>query len=101
MSYFYFTNKENGAPSVSKEVSAYNNVMVYSSYAHEGYLTSYDADGDAVKYVIVEYPKNGSVIISDADAGKYEYVHKKGFTGKDSFSYCAVDKYGNCAFRLN
>lgn len=91
----YFTEKENSAPIVSKTVSAYNSAMTYSSYTHQGRLASYDADGDAVKYVIVKYPENGSVVISDMAKGKYEYVHKKGFTGKDSFSYCAVDKYGN------
>jgi hypothetical protein len=35
------------------------------------------------------------VIISDIAKGKYEYVHKKGFNGNDSSSYCVVDKYGN------
>jgi hypothetical protein len=97
----YFTEKENSAPSVSKTVSAYNNVMTYKGYTLEGRLTSSDAEGDEIKYVIVKYPEHGSVILTDASSGKYEYVHSKNYTGKDSFSYCAVDKYGNWSDCVN
>lgn len=56
-------------------------------------LTGYDPDGDDVEYIVVSYPKNGSISL-DSSSGKYQYTPKSGFTGSDSFSYVICDEYG-------
>ena len=52
-----------------------------------------DPDGDEISFEIVKYPRNGSVTCL-AD-GQFVYLPLSGFGGRDSFSYRAVDAYGN------
>ena len=65
----------------------------YEELSVHSKLPGYDPDGDSVEYIIVEYPKHGSVIL-DKECGEYEYVPKAGFTGSDSFRYVIADEYG-------
>ena len=73
----------------SLAVSTYENIAVY------GTLSATDPEGDAMTYEIVARPKNGRLILEDAFHGTYCYVPSKGYTGKDSFRYVAIDRYGN------
>lgn len=79
------------------EASTYKNISVY------GKLDAYDKEGDQVIFEVVKQPKNGLLKI-DSD-GEYVYTPINGYTGKDSFKYVAVDKYGNysalCEQRVN
>jgi len=59
-----------------------------------GTLRAHDPEGDEVRYEIVSYPKKG-VLSMRTDFGDYIYTPVDGYTGKDSFSYAAYDKYGN------
>lgn len=47
-----------------------------------------------ISYKITSQPKNGKLILTDASSGAYRYTPDEDFTGKDSFSYTACDKYG-------
>ena len=91
----YMLDKLNSAPTLSVapqsilDVSTHRNVMLY------GTLPCYDPDGDATRIEIVSYPKNGSLILTDRSLGEYTYLPSENYTGSDSFSYVAVDKYGN------
>ncbi len=85
----------NYSPSVSSvsdvilAVSTYKNITVYGS------LSSHDPEGDAVRYEIVTRPKNGLLVALDEACSTYRYIPNAGYTGKDSFRYVAIDRYGN------
>lgn len=76
-------------PEAALAVSTYENIAVY------GALSARDPEGDAVRYEIVTRPKKGILVLEDAACGAYRYVPSTGYTGKDSFRYVAVDRYGN------
>lgn len=77
------------ASGLSLELSTYRDMPTY------GRLSAYDPDGDSLIFEVVSYPKNGSVRLENRETGDYVYVPEKDFTGSDSFSYVARDKYGN------
>ncbi len=54
-------------------------------------LSAEDPDGDAVTYHLVTAPKKGHLTFSEN--GEYQYLADQG--GADSFSYYAMDRYGN------
>lgn len=88
-----YTDRENSAPvideSVSASVSTQREISVY------GQMSAYDKDGDAVEYIVVSYPKSGTLRISDKESGEYVYTPPVSFTGSDSFSYVARDEWGS------
>ena len=69
------------------EASTYKNVSLF------GQLSAYDKEGDSVIFEVVKQPQNG--ILKVDPNGEYVYTPINGYTGKDSFKYVAVDKYGN------
>lgn len=60
-------------------------------------LKAADPDGDEVSYRILRAPTKGSLKVVDEVSGEFMYVPRSGFTGKDTFIYEAVDKYGNAS----
>lgn len=52
-------------------------------------LTTADADGEALKYFIVDTTKNG--VLKYAQDGSFTYTPNKDFNGLDSFTYKATD----------
>lgn len=76
-------------PETSLNVSTHRNITLY------GNLPAYDPDGDDVIIEIVSYPKSGLLKLSDKKTGEYTYIPGNDYTGKDSFTYVARDKYGN------
>lgn len=91
----YMLESVNHAPTLnmvselSLEVSTHKNVTLY------GTLGAYDPEGDEMRIEIVSYPKSGILEITDRAAGSYTYTPSENYTGKDSFTYVARDKYGN------
>ena len=79
----------NTAPDLSLDVSTHKNVKLY------GTLSAYDPDGDDIIIEIVSYPKRGTLTMLDKSEGSYTYEPTGNYTGEDSFSYVARDKYGN------
>lgn len=57
-------------------------------------LRATDPNGDEVLYRIAKYPQNGTVEILE---GQAVYLPAEGFTGEDSFTYVASDRYGSAA----
>ena len=76
-------------PDTVLEVYTYKNVVVF------GKLGSHDPEGDSVVYEIVSYPENGRLTLQDSETGEYCYTPDSAFVGSDSFSYVAIDEYGN------
>ena len=79
----------NGSTESSLVVSAHRGITVYGS------LSCYDPDGDDTSVEIVSYPKSGILILSDPANGEYSFTPTASYSGKDSFTYVARDKYGN------
>ena len=79
----------NTSSETSLAVSAHRGITVYGS------LPCYDPDGDETAVEIVSYPKSGILILTDAQNGEYSYTPTATYSGNDSFSYVARDKYGN------
>ncbi len=89
-----FQDKVNNAPTAAREAaecffSTRKNASLW------GTMAGYDPDGDALTYLIVSYPENGTLRDVDASAGGFRYTPRAGFSGRDSFSYVVRDAYGN------
>ncbi len=91
----YLLDEINYTPTVSVASSLTLTVNTYKGRSAYGTLSAYDPDGDDVRYEIVSYPKNGSVMLLDAEQGTYVYTPNAKHVGSDSFSYVARDPYGN------
>ena len=91
----YILDKSNYSPvagiagELSLAVSTHRNVTVW------GNLSGSDADGDDIRFEIVTYPVNGYISLTDSANGEFKYTPVADYTGKDSFRYVVVDKYGN------
>lgn len=85
----------NEAPSVSAIPDTRLSVTTQKGITLYGSLTATDPEGDALTYLPVSYPANGSLLMTDAESGDFRYIPKAGYTGRDSFSYVARDCYGN------
>lgn len=84
-----FIDKVNYAP----EADGATATVTQEEISVFGNLTATDPEGDAMEYIIVSYPKKGT--LSLMDEGRYCYTPKDNYTGKDSFCYVARDEYGN------
>ncbi len=62
-----------------------------------GDLSVADPEGDALTYRVTAYPEHGTLRIVDRAAGTYCYTPLEGYAGKDSFTYHALDEYGNAS----
>ena len=91
----YMLQQTNYTPTVSMASGLSLNVSTYKDMTAHGTLSAYDPDGDRLTFEIVTYPKNGSVQLTDREAGSYVYTPEQGYVGSDSFTYVARDKYGN------
>lgn len=72
-----------------------DNVQTYRNISVFGTLPASDGDGDKLTYEILTAPKDGVLTVLDSARGKYQYTPIGDFTGKDKFSYCVRDEYGN------
>ncbi len=91
----YMLDKQNYAPTLSVATETSLNVSTHKNIKLYGKLPAYDPDGDELKIEIVSYPKSGILVLTDKASGSYTYTPAEGYTGKDSFTYVARDKYGN------
>ncbi|MBQ9086719.1 MAG: S-layer homology domain-containing protein [Clostridia bacterium] len=76
-------------PKTSLNVSTHRNITLY------GTLPCYDPDGDETRIEIVSYPETGILILTDKATGEYTFTPGEDYSGKDSFTYVARDRYGN------
>lgn len=89
-----FIDKVNYAPEATGDSVGAANITTQSSISYYGNLDAQDPEGDAIEYIIVTYPKRGSLSIVD-DNGRYCYTPIGSFQGRDKFTYVARDEYGN------
>ena len=88
-----FIDRVNYEPKVEEAVSAAEN-RTQMNIPYYGTMCGTDPEGDKLEYIIVLYPKNGTVELTES-GGEYCYTPKADFVGEDSFTYVLRDEYGN------
>lgn len=91
----YQLNKQNYAPSVATVSEATSVLGTYTGIPSYMTLKARDPDADELRFEIVSFPENGYVRQETAGAARLSYTPIGSFSGKDSFRYVAIDKYGN------
>ena len=89
-----FAEALNRAPAVS-DLAATRAVSTYCGVVAEGTLLATDPEGDAIEFIVISYPKNGALTLTDSAYGDFRYTPVSGFVGKDSFRFVVRDHYGN------
>ncbi len=90
-----FIDKVNYAPEAVGDTMSASTVNTQQSISVWGNLGATDPEGDAMEFIIVSYPRRGSITLTDKSSGRYCYTPSQGFKGKDKFTYVARDEYGN------
>ena len=88
-----FIDKVNYAPEFDDSGSTDVFHTTQENISYYGEILVYEPEGDELKYMVVEYPENGS--FEFLDGGKYRYTPYNDFTGYDSVVVVARDEYGN------
>ena len=90
MAELYLLTQANGAPVAENlELTTYKNVAVTDRFA------AVDPEGDILTYRLVKKPARGQVTIGED--GQFVYTPYENKTGKDSFTYIAMDTVGNAS----
>ncbi len=71
------------------ELNTYKNVAITGSF------TAVDPEGDLLTYQLVRKPARGSVTMPEDGSAAFVYTPYENKTGKDTFTYIAVDAVGN------
>lgn len=86
----YLLSEENSAPVAENlELTTYKNVAITAQ------LSAVDPEGDLLSFHLLDKPARGSVTFSEDGSGEFVYTPYENKTGKDSFTYVAVDAVGN------
>lgn len=86
----YLLTAKNSAPIAENlEFTTYKNV------AYTGQLSATDPEGDLLTFQLVDKPARGAVTMPDDGSTEFVYTPYENKTGKDSFTYVAVDTVGN------
>lgn len=63
-------------------------------------LDGQDPEGDSIRYMIVDYPENGTLRLTDSSKGDFVYTPVENFVGSDGFVYQIVDSHGNIGEKI-
>ncbi len=86
----HLLTQANGAPVAEHlELTTYKNVAITDRFS------AVDPEGDLLTYRLVKKPARGSVTIEED--GRFVYTPYENKTGKDSFTYIAMDTVGNAS----
>lgn len=87
----YLLSGENGVPIAEHlELTTYRNVAVSGRFA------AVDPEGELLTFRLTEKPARGAVTLSEEEgSAEFVYTPYENKTGKDSFTYVAVDAVGN------
>ena len=90
-----FIDKINYAPKIDTDAADTLSVTTQRGISVYGNLSATDPEGDAIDYIIVSYPDDGTLTLCDSSSGEFVYTPSADYSGKDSFVYVARDEYGN------
>lgn len=90
------------APETSEPIPSNNTSPIARNLSFETYrnvtiieeLSAFDPEGDLLEYRIVKNPARGKVTLTEGSAS-FTYAPYENKKGKDSFTYVAVDSFGN------
>ncbi len=86
----YLLAAKNEAPIAENlELSTYRNVAIMGRFA------ATDPEGDPVTFQLVQKPARGAVTMPSDGSANFVFTPYENKTGKDSFTYVAVDSVGN------
>ena len=82
--------EENKAPVArNMELTTYKNVAI------TGYFDAVDGEGDELTFQLTSTPARGAVTLAEDGSSQFVYTPYANKTGKDSFTYVAIDPAGN------
>ncbi len=90
-----FTQKVNYAPKVNTDSAVSLPLTTQEGISLYGKLSATDPEDDDIDYIIVSYPKNGTLGFTGSSEGEYRYTPSASYRGNDSFVYVVRDEYGN------
>ena len=90
-----FSERINYAPKLNTDTDKNLSVTTQKGISVYGKIDASDPEGDELSVIVVSYPKNGSLNLSDDDFGEFCYTPKSDFNGNDSFVFVVRDEYGN------
>ena len=70
-------------------------LTTYRDVALTGYFDAVDGEGDTLSFQLTATPARGSVELAEDGSARFVYTPYENKTGKDSFTYVAVDAAGN------
>lgn len=86
----YLLDKENNPPVArNMELTTYKNVAL------TGYFDAVDGEGDTLTFQLTSTPARGAVTLAEDGSSRFVYTPYENKTGRDSFTYVAVDPAGN------
>ena len=88
-----FIDKVNYAPEAPEESAASLTLSTQEGISAYGRLRASDPEDDRIEFIIVSYPKNGTLKVNED--GSYKYTPIRDYKGYDEFVYVARDEYGN------
>ena len=86
----YLLKESNQAP-IAENMS----LCTYKNVPITGYFSAVDAEGDTLTFQITSSPARGSVTLAEDGTSRFIYTPYENKTGKDSFTYVAMDAAGN------
>lgn len=90
-----FVDRVNYAPKINTGTAESLSVTTQKGISVYGRMSASDPEGDALEYIIVSYPKKGTLTVTDRQTGEFKYTPRKSYDGKDSFVFVVRDEYGN------
>ena len=70
-------------------------LCTYKNVPITGYFQAVDAEGDPLTFQVTDTPARGSVTLAEDGTSRFVYTPYENKTGKDSFTFVAVDSAGN------
>ncbi|MDO5585415.1 MAG: Ig-like domain-containing protein, partial [Dialister sp.] len=82
---------QDNAPPVARnmELTTYKNVAI------TGYFDAVDGEGHALTFQLTSTPARGAVTLAEDGSSRFVYTPYENKTGRDSFTYVAIDPAGN------
>lgn len=90
-----FSDKINYEPKISEENTASLDLKTQREIGIHGKMCASDSDSAILEFIVVSYPKSGTLTLLDKSSGEYVYTPYDSYTGNDSFIYVARDEWGN------
>ena len=86
---YLLTQANNPPVARNMELTTYKNVAI------TGYFDAVDGEGDTLTFQLTSTPARGAVTLAEDGSSQFVYTPYENKTGRDSFTYVAVDPAGN------